>query len=262
MLLEVENMHITYSGKEMVHGVNLKLDEGEILTIVGESGSGKTTVIRAILGCLPKEGKVSAGKILFKGKDLVYNTKEEWRKLCGREISMVFQDSGAMMDPIQKIGTQFIEYIQEHETISKDEARTRAEKMLARMNLPNPAVVMDSFLHELSGGMRQRVGVAMAMFFRPKLLLADEPTSALDVTTQVQIVKEMMDICHKDGTAIILVTHNLGVASYMSDQLMVMKNGLVEESGQGDDVIFHAQSEYTKSLLRAVPTIGGKRYVS
>ena len=262
MLLEVKNLHIQYAGTEMVHGISFSLDSGEVLSLVGESGSGKTSVIRAILGCLPHEGRVNEGEIIFSGVNMLENTPKMWRDISGRNISMIFQDSGSMMDPIRTIGEQFVEYIQTHDTMGAKEAAAQAQDMLARMHLSNPANVMKSFPFELSGGMRQRVGVAMAMFFKPALLLADEPTSALDVTTQAQVVNEMMDICQKDGTSIVLVTHNLGVAAYMSDQIMVMQNGSVVEHGTAEEIIEHAQKDYTKELLRAVPQIGGERYDS
>jgi len=260
MLIEVRGLKIAYEGTEMVHGVDFTLKDGEVLTIVGESGSGKTTVIRAMLGCLPHVGRVTAGEILYDGKDMTKCSAEDWRHVSGKTAAMIFQDSGSMMDPIRTIGEQFVEYIQTHDAIGTKEAAAQAQDMLARMHLSNPANVMKSFPFELSGGMRQRVGVAMAMFFRPQLLLADEPTSALDVTTQAQVVKELMKICREDGTAIILVTHNLGVATYMSDKIMVMQNGSVVEHGTAEEVIEHPQKDYTKELLRAVPQIGGERY--
>lgn len=262
MLLDVSELSVSYAEREIVRDVNLSLGEGEVLAIVGESGSGKTTIIRAILGCLPHEGRVSGGKILFEGKNLLDNTPAEWRRLSGTKVAMVFQDSGSMLDPIRRIGSQFVEYIREHSPLTKKEAVKAAEDMLGKMHLPNPENIMRSYPFELSGGMRQRVGVAMAMFFKPRLLLADEPTSALDVTTQAQVVKEMMDICQKDKTAIIIVTHNIGVASYMSDKLIVMQAGEIVESGRTDEIIARPGSAYTKELLDAVPQVGGKSYVS
>lgn len=262
MLLEVSGLSVCYAGREIVRDVNLSLAEGEILAIVGESGSGKTTVIRAILGCLPHEGRVSGGRIIFEGKNLLENTPDEWCRLCGTKAAMVFQDSGSMMNPIRRIGHQFVEYIREHSPLTKQEAAAMASGMLRKMQLPNPENIMNSYPFELSGGMRQRVGVAMAMVFKPRLLLADEPTSALDVTTQAQVVKEMMDICRMDKTAIIIVTHNIGVAAYMSDKLIVMQAGQIVESGRTDEIIDRPQSLYTKELLDAVPEVGGVRYVS
>lgn len=257
MLLDVSDLSISYGARPIVHQVNLSLEAGKVIAIVGESGSGKTTVIRAILGCLPNEGRVTGGKIMFNGKDLLQNTPEEWRKISGRDITMVFQSSGSMLDPIQKIGKQFVEYIREHDDVTEKAAANQAMDMLRRMNLPNPDTVMDSFPFELSGGMSQRVGVAMGMIFHPKLLLADEPTSALDVTTQAQVVEEMMGICRDDHTAIIIVTHNLGVAVHMADEIIVMRNGHVVERGVSAQLISNPQDSYTRELLEAVPQIGG-----
>ncbi len=262
MLLEVKNLHIQYAGTEMVHGISFSLDSGEVLSLVGESGSGKTSVIRAILGCLPHEGRVNEGEIIFSGVNMLENTPKMWRDISGRNISMIFQDSGSMMNPIRTIGSQFVEYILEHSSMDPQKVEKEAKEMLDKMQLPNPDTIMDSFPFELSGGMRQRVGVAMAMFFRPQLLLADEPTSALDVTTQAQVVKELMKICRDDGTAIILVTHNLGVATYMSDKIMVMQNGHVVEEGTSEAIIENPQANYTKELLHSVPQIGGMSYAS
>jgi len=258
MLLEVSNLSIAYGEHPVVHDISLSLDAGKVIAIVGESGSGKTTVIRAILGCLPNEGKVTGGTILLDGRNLLDNTPEEWREVSGRTITMVFQSSGSMLDPIQRIGKQFIEYIQQHEDVSKEDAAARAIEMFRRMNLPNPENIMESFPFDLSGGMMQRVGVAMGLFFKPRLLLADEPTSALDVTTQAQVVKEMMALCRDTGTAIIIVTHNLGVAAYMADEIIVMRNGAVVDRGTSEELLRHSENDYTKTLLAAVPQIGGR----
>ena len=260
MLLEVKDLNISYGDKLTVSGVNLELNTGEIMSIVGESGSGKTTVIRAVMGCLPGRGHVSGGSIIFEGRDMLKNTPEEWRQLCGREMSMIFQDSGNMINPIRRIGEQFVDYICTHAPEkTKAEAEDMAKDMLNKVRLPNPESIMQSYPFELSGGMRQRVGIAMAMVFRPKLLLADEPTSALDVTTQAQIIRQIVDIRNEFGVAVILVTHNLGVASYVSNKLVVMKNGRVVESGKRE-VISDPQDAYTKELLAAVPVVGEVKY--
>ena len=260
MLLEVKDLNISYGDKLTVSGVNLELNTGEIMSIVGESGSGKTTVIRAIMGCLPGRGHVSGGSIIFEGRDMLKNTPKEWRQLCGREMSMIFQDSGNMINPIRRIGEQFADYIRTHAPEkTKAEAAEMAKDMLNKVRLPNPESIMQSYPFELSGGMRQRVGIAMAMVFRPKLLLADEPTSALDVTTQAQIIRQIVDIRNEFGVAVILVTHNLGVASYVSNKLVVMKNGRVVESGKRE-VISDPQDAYTKELLAAVPVVGEVKY--
>ena len=261
MLLEVKNLDVCYGNRLTIENVNMQLDRGEILSIVGESGSGKTTVVRAIMGCLPTNGHVSRGEISFEGENVLAYTSQQWRESYGKKFSMIFQDSGSMINPIRKIGVQFIDYIRAHAPEkSRKDAETMAVKMLAKVNLPHPEGIMQSYPFQLSGGMNQRVGIAMAMFFSPKLLLADEPTSALDVTTQAQIIRQIVDIRDEYQAAVIMVTHNLGVASYVSNKIIVMKNGTIVEAGRREDIIYHPQHNYTKRLLAAVPTIGGKPY--
>lgn len=204
---------------------------------------------------------MTEGEILFEGKSLLSNTKEEWRKLRGTDISMIFQDSGAMTNQTRIIGKQFVEYIRTHKNMMKKDAWDMGIKMLERMRLPSGDNIMKSYPFQLSGGMRQRVGIAMAMTFQPKLLLADEPTSALDVTTQAQIVRQMMELRDEYKTSIIVVTHNLGVAAYMADSIIVMKNGEIVDAGDREQILHHSQSDYTKNLLDAVPSLGGMRYV-
>ncbi|HIS06090.1 MAG TPA: ABC transporter ATP-binding protein [Candidatus Choladocola avistercoris] len=262
-MLDIQNISVTFekNPEPAVAGVNLEMKRGEIVCIVGESGSGKTTVIRAVLGCLPGGGYVSEGNIRFEGKSLLGFSREDWRKLRGKDISMIFQDSGAMINPVRRIGAQYVEYIRTHEKMSKKDAWDRGIEMLERMQLPSGDNIMRSYPFQLSGGMRQRVGIAMAMTFRPKLLLADEPTSALDVTIQAQIVRQMMELRENYHTGMIVVTHNLGVAAYMADKIVVMKQGRVVETGYRDQILYHPSNEYTENLLEAVPTIGGTRFV-
>jgi peptide/nickel transport system ATP-binding protein len=261
-LLEIKNVTISYGSREVVKDFSLTLEKGQVCSIVGESGSGKTTVIRAVLGLLPGGGKVTKGDILFEGVSLLGKNKEEWRKLRGSEISMIFQDSGAMMNPTRKIGSSYVEYIKEHEKgVSSTAAWDKAVKMLERMRLPSGDNIMRSYPFQLSGGMRQRVGIAMGMTYEPKLLLADEPTSALDVTTQAQIIRQFMDLRDEYGTNIIIVTHNLGVAAYMADYLVVMKDGCIVDQGDRDYILHGTSNAYTKLLLDAVPSLGGVRYV-
>ena len=193
-MLELKDVTISYKSVPTVQHFNMSMKQGQIISLVGESGSGKTTVIRAILGLLPGGGKVTAGQITLEGEDLLAYNSEKWRKLRGTDISMIFQDSGAMMNPTKKIGNVFTEYILTHEKISKKEAWNKGIMMLERMRLPAADNIMNSYPFQLSGGMRQRVGIAMGMTYQPKLLLADEPTSALDVTTQAQIVRQMITI--------------------------------------------------------------------
>ena len=260
-MLEVKDITISYQNRPTVMDFSMTLDEGEICSLVGESGSGKTTVIRAIFGLLAGGGKVTKGEILFNGESLLSYTDTQWRKIRGTDISMIFQDSGAMMNPTKKVGDAFTEYIMTHEKIPKKEAYAKGVEMLERMRLPDGKNVMESYPFQLSGGMRQRVGIAMGMTYQPKLLLADEPTSALDVTTQAQIVRQMVDLTDNFGTSIIIVTHNLGVAAYMSDHIIVMKQGQIEDEGDRDYMLHESQKAYTQKLLDAVPSIGGERYV-
>lgn len=261
-MLEIKDLTIQY-GKQTptVEYFNLSMKKGEVISVVGESGSGKTTVIRAVLGALAGGGRVTGGEILFHGQSLGGLSREEWRKLRGTRMSMIFQDCGGTLNPIRKIGSQYTEYICTHSKMSKKEAWAKGVSMLTKMRLPDAENIMNSYPHQLSGGMRQRVGIAMAMTFEPELLLADEPTSALDVTTQAQIVRQMMEL-KENGTGIIIVTHNLGVAAYMADQLIVMQHGKVVDRGTRDEVMNHPTSDYTKQLLSAVPEIGGERFVS
>lgn len=262
-MLEIKNITVRYknSDKPAVENFSLNIKQGEICCLVGESGSGKTSVIRAVLGNLPGQGTVTQGDILFEGQSLLDNTGNDWRRIRGTEISMIFQDSGAMMNPVRTIGSQFVEYIREHGAYTRREAWKKGVQMLKNVRLPDGEHIMNRYPFQLSGGMKQRVGIAFAMFFRPKLLLADEPTSALDVTTQAQIVGEMMKLREDYGTGIIMITHNLALAAYMSDRILIMKDGRVTDSGNRDHILHHSQADYTKNLLAAVPPAGGSYHV-
>ena len=261
-MLEIKDLTIQYGDKlPVVENFSLSLKKGEIITIVGESGSGKSTVLSSILGLLPNGGKIISGDIIYNGESMLSKSLNQWRELRGTEITMISQDSGGTLNPIRKIGKQFVEYIQTHSKMSAKEAEEKAEDMFSKVNLPDPEIIMKSYPHQLSGGMKQRVGIAMALTFHPKIILADEPTSALDVITQAQIVKEIMDLRKKFDTSIIMVTHNLGVAAYISDKIIVMQNGKIVDAGDKNAVIENPKSEYTKKLLEAVPEIGGERLV-
>ena len=260
-LLEIKNVDISYGKRVTVKNVSMNLEKGEICSIVGESGSGKTTVIRAVLGLIAGGGKVTAGDIIYEGRSLLKLTPAQWRELRGHDVSMIFQDSGAMMNQTRLIGKSYVEYIQTHENISKQDAWKKGVGMLERMRLPDCDRIMNSYPFQLSGGQRQRVGIAMGMTYQPRLLLADEPTSALDVTTQAQIVRQFMDLRDEYGTSIIIVTHDLGVASYMGDKIVVMKQGEIVDQGDRDYVLHKSKNAYTNMLLDAVPSLGGRRYV-
>ena len=254
-MLKIDNITVQYgNNKPTIEDFSLEISSGEIVAIVGESGSGKTTVIRSVLGLLPGQGKVTKGDIVFEGDSLLNYTKKQWNQCRGTKMSMIFQDCGAMINPNRRIGSQFVEYIRVHEDMPKDKAKDKAIDMLNRMRLPQAKDIMRKYPFQLSGGQRQRVGIAMAMTFQPKLLIADEPTSSLDVTTQSQIVKEMMELRDKYDTSIMIVTHNLAVAVYMADKIIVMKDGEVVDRGTRDEILNNTTSDYTKRLLASVPT--------
>ncbi len=260
-LLKIENCTISYKDQTpAVSDVSLSLEEREIVSIVGESGSGKTTLIRGILGLLPPGGRINSGKILFQNRDLSKMEEEQMRKLRGMEIAMIFQDAGASLDPIRTVESQYRESMLVHGRRRKEEYRRIQKEMLAKMQLTDPERVLESYPFELSGGMKQRVGIAMAMTGSPKLLLADEPTSALDVTIQAQVVQQIKKLRETYNTAVILVTHNMGVASYLSDKIGVMRKGRLVEFGSRDQIIYHPEHEYTRELLEAVPKLEGPRF--
>lgn len=252
-MLKLDNVTISYKNVPTVQNFNLDMKEGQIVSLVGESGSGKTTVIRAVLGLLAGGGKVTEGSITFEGEDLLSYTPEQWRKLRGSDISMIFQDSGAMMNPTRKVGKVFTEYILTHENISKKEAWSKGIAMLERMRLPSPDNIMESYPFQLSGGMRQRVVIAIALACDPKVLIADEPTTALDVTIQAQILDLMRDLQKKTKTSIIIITHNLGVVANIADRVAVMYGGKLVETGDVYEIFKNPCHEYTKGLLASIP---------
>lgn len=257
-ILNINNVSIEYKKYDpIVKSLSMVVNSKEIVGIVGESGSGKSTLIRAILGLLSDGGTVTDGEIIFKGKNLLECSKKEWRDIRGNKIAMIFQDSGNFLNPTRKIGSQFIESIQCHMQISKSDAYDKAINMFRKMQLPDGNHIMSSYPFQLSGGMNQRVAIAMAMVMEPELLLADEPTSALDVTIQAQVVRHMMDLRNNFNTSIIIVTHNMGVAAYMCDKIGVMKQGELVEWGSKHQVINNPKNDYTLNLLSSVPELGG-----
>ena len=255
-ILEIQNLTIDYPERAgVVRNANFAVQSGEIMAVVGESGSGKSTLLSAILGLIPAGGAIRGGKILYNGSDLVKLNREEARLIRGRKIAMVFQNSGEYLNPRRKIGSQYLEMMKYHLPGTKREHCGRALEMLERLHLANSDRIMQSYPFELSGGMRQRVALAMALSLEPELLLADEPTSALDVTVQAQVVREMLQMRKQFGMTILIVTHNIGVASRMADHIVVMKNGEQREYGTRQQVIEHPQDEYTRYLLSAVPEL-------
>ncbi len=251
-LLRTEHITICYNGRPVVKDVSFELHAGEILGVVGESGSGKSTIIKAVMGLLGKGGMVTRGDIWYKGQNVVDMPEKELRKLLGPEIGMVFQDCKAALCPIRTVGDQIYESMSEHEKVSRKEIYERASEVMGKIKLDDPKRVLDSYPFELSGGMNQRVGICTAMMQRPSLLLADEPTSALDVTVQKQVVEEMKLMRDDYNTAMIVVTHNIGVVNVMADKVLVLQHGEVMDYGPTDRVINHSENAYTRKLMDSV----------
>ena len=251
-ILKVDNYCVTYDNEvKAADHVSFSMNEGDVVCIVGESGSGKSTVLHGILG-FPSPGAVVEGKISLFGRDISTLSRKELQKMRGEQVAMIFQDTGRYMNPISRVGKQFDSFLKYHVNMPKEEMHKMEEDVLHRVHLPDAQRVLDSYPFELSGGMRQRVGIAMAMSLKPKLLLGDEPTSALDVTVQAQVVRQMLDLREKYGTTLLLVTHNMGVAAYMSDYIGVMQKGRMVEWGKAEQIINDPKTEYTKKLLHSI----------
>lgn len=252
VLLHADHITICYDGAPVVQDVSFELNEGEILGIVGESGSGKSTIIKAIMGLLGNAGMVTEGDIWYKGKNLTDMPFKKLRKYLGPEIAMIFQDSRASFCPVRTVGTQLHEAVSEHEKVTRSETEKRASDLMKKIGLTDSRRVLDSYPFELSGGMNQRVGICAAMLLKPKLLLADEPTSALDVTVQKQVVEELLLMRKEFHTAMIVVTHNIGVVQKMADRILVLQNGIIRDYGETYKVISCSEDSYTKELMNSV----------
>lgn len=254
-LLRYNHVDISYLGQPVIRDVSFSLHSGEILGIVGESGSGKSTLIKAAMGLLGCEGQVTRGDIWFKGKNLPELPSKELRKLCGPELGYIFQSSGSAFCPIRTVGAQLFETMRAHGKITKADFEVQALELLSKLGFDSGKRILESYPFELSGGMQQRVGIAAAMLLNPSVLFADEPTSALDVTIQKQVVEEMLLVRQTFGTAIVLVTHNLGVIGAMADRVLVLENGRCVECGSTRQVLSQPRADYTKALLAAVPRL-------
>lgn len=257
MLLEIKNLHVDFSGMrgklEALKNMNLSLKEGEILGIVGESGSGKSITALSILGLLEENAIISKGEIIYKGRNLFKLGKKEIQELRGKEIGMVFQEPMTALQPTMKIGKQLFHVIKKHRKLSTKETKEAVIQALREVHIDQPELVARKYPFELSGGMRQRIVIALAMASPPNLLIADEPTTALDVTIQYEIIQLIKELNKKKGTSILLITHDLGVVANACDRVIVMYAGEVVESGYTQDVLFQPQHPYTKSLLGASP---------
>lgn len=261
-IIRADHVSITYDGiKNAVNDVSFSVEKGQIIGIVGESGSGKSTILHGIQGLLPRTS-ARKGTISLFGKSIDDMSAAELKNIRGRDVAMIFQDTGRYMNPISRIGKQYTSFLKLHEKKSHAELVALEKEMLKRVHLEDADRILHSYPFELSGGMRQRVGIAMAMSLRPRLLLADEPTSALDVTVQAQVIYEMMELRKKYGTTIIFVTHSMGVAAYMSDIIGVMQNGRLVEWGKTEDVISSPREEYTKSLLGSIIELRDERLIT
>jgi dipeptide transport system ATP-binding protein len=259
-VLTVEDLHVsftTFGGEvQALRGVTFDLYKGETLAIVGESGCGKSVTANTIMGLIPQPpGKIKNGKVLFKNQNLVKMSKSRLRKVQGVDISMIFQDPMTALNPTLQVGEQLTEGLRTHQKVSKAAAYTKAIEMLNLVGIPNPKERMKQYPHQFSGGMRQRIVIAIALICEPELLIADEPTTALDVTIQAQILELFEEIQKKMGVSIILITHDLGVVAKIADRIAVMYAGKIIETGDKREIFYTPQHPYTKGLLNSVPRL-------
>ena len=262
-ILEVEHLEtsfFTHAGEvKAVRDISFSVEKGKILGIVGESGSGKSVSLKSVMRLIEHPGKIKGGTITFDGEDLLSKTEKEMLQVRGKRIAMVFQDPMSSLNPVFRIGNQITDSILYHDKVSKAEANKRAIELLRLVGIPSPETRINNYPHEFSGGMRQRVMIAMALACHPELLIADEPTTALDVTIQLQILKLMKNIQEKEGTTVILVTHDLGVVAELCDRVIVMYGGQIMEEGSVDEIFYDPMHPYTKGLLRSVPSLSNTK---
>ena len=262
-LLTVDDLEVTFRTEDgLVHavdGVSFALKPGEVLAIVGESGSGKSVTSMTLMGLTRSPNARFGGSAKLRGQELITASDDELRRVRGKEIAMIFQDPMTSLNPVHRIGAQIVEQIQAHEHVSDAEARDRVVALLERVGIPRARERVDSYPHEFSGGMRQRVMIAMALSCDPSVLIADEPTTALDVTIQAQILREMRDLRERTGTAIILVTHDLGVVADIADRIAVMYSGRIVETGTLDEIFYDPQHPYTWGLLGSIARVDRPR---
>ena len=263
-VLKIENLHVsfdTYAGEvHAVRGVSLHVGEGEVLAVVGESGCGKSVTAQTIMKLNPMPpARIKEGSINLCGEDIVAANEKKMQDIRGRLVSMIFQDPMTCLNPTMKVGKQLTEAICQHRKLSKDEAKKEAVRLLEMVQIPNAAERAEQYPHEFSGGMRQRAMIAMAMSCEPKLLIADEPTTALDVTIQAQIMQLMAKVREETGTAIILITHDLGVVANLADRVAVMYAGKIVETGTAEDIFYRPKHPYTQALLKSLPTVETSR---
>jgi peptide/nickel transport system ATP-binding protein len=253
-VLEIQNLCIEFGGLRAVDDVSLSVGKGQTLGLVGESGSGKSVTGISILKQIDRPGEIVAGRILFNGKDLATTDEKSMRAIRGNRIAMIFQDPMMTLNPVLRIETQMIEAVQAHEKVSKSEARMRARDALGAVGIPSPEERLSAYPHQFSGGMRQRVVIAIALLHKPDLIVADEPTTALDVTIQAQILSEMQKLTRESGAALIWITHDLSVVAGLADDIAVMYSGKVVENGPTDAVLDRTLHPYTFGLIGSIPS--------
>ena len=256
-LLSIQDLHLVFDTTrgqlKALNGISFDVRSGEVFGVVGETGCGKTVTGLSVLRLLPQTATIPQGRILFRGQDLLSLSEREMRKVRGGQIAMIFQNPGSSLNPVFTIGSQMVAIIRKHFSISKKEARARAEAMLEAVGLPDVQRIFTSYPHQLSGGMQQRVMIAIALSCEPDLLIADEPTTALDVTIQAQILALLKDLRDRLGIAIVLITHNLGVVAKTCDRLAVLYAGRVVETGPTRTIFKDPEHPYTRGLMRAIP---------
>lgn len=262
-LLEIKDLAVSFYGDlgetKAVKNASFHIEKGEFFGIVGESGSGKSVATKSILRLGPKNSKITTGSILFEGKDILKLKTEELRAIRGRDISIVFQDSLCALNPVYTIGSKLIELLIRNNKLTRKKAKERALELLTAVGIADPKNCLKCYPHELSGGMRQRVMIAMAMSSSPKLMIADEPTTALDVTIQAQILHLLKELQQKCGMSIILITHDLGVVAQTCKRIAVMCGGYVIEEGAAEDIFLKPMHPYTQALIASMPNVGGER---
>jgi oligopeptide/dipeptide ABC transporter ATP-binding protein len=242
-------------GIPVVDDVSLHLDAGEVLALVGESGCGKSMTALSVMRLVPKPGRIEAGRIVLGGRDLRGLDVPGMRRVRGHEVAMIFQEPMTSLNPVVRVGDQVVEAIRLHEDVSQAAARARTLELFTQVRIPDPEARLDAYSHQLSGGLKQRVMIAMALSTRPRLLIADEPTTALDVTIQAQILELLRELQRESGTAILLITHDLGVVNELSDRVAVMYAGKIVEQGSRGDVLGAPRHPYTRGLLRSIPAL-------
>ena len=261
-LLEIKDERLSFftpAGEvKALNGVSFSLNQGEVLGIVGESGSGKSVTAYSIMGLTAYPGKLVGGTIRFNGHEVEKMTEKEFRKMRGNEVSIIFQDPMTSLNPVYTIGNQIMEVLLQHTKMDKAKAKARAKELLELVGINEPEKRLKQYPHELSGGMRQRVMIAIALACEPKLLIADEPTTALDVTIQAQILELMQDLRKKLGMSIIMITHDLGVVASMCEKIAVMYAGHIVEYGTTDEIFYDPQHEYTKGLINSIPKLNAE----